>query len=253
MVPRPEGRLTSVMESLLSSSTHQLPPCELTTACLTECLTFLGAGSVTTAQTLTTAISFVLASPTIHFRLQTELADLYATNENPTCSQLSQLPYLTAVLREALRLSYGGSSRLPRIAPDMDLTLPDGRMIPRGTPVSMTQTFLHDDSILFPKPLEFLPERWLHESNDIVQGGSTSMQASRKYFVPFSRGTRAYLGTNLAWAELYMCLAGLLRPVECGGVDLELFETIDDEVRVEHDYFNPAPAKGAKGMRVLVK
>jgi cytochrome P450 len=287
--------LTSVIESLLSSSTHQLPATELTTARLTdECLTLLGAGSVTTAQTLTTAVYFILASKrtdssvnsdsirnypvgshlailsskrrsesdhkpnsqpltvasklqSIRHRLCDELAEFYASHKNPTWSQLSQLRYLTAVLYEALRLSYGVASRLPRISPDTEMVLPDGRIIPQGTPVSMTQMFLHDDPLLFPNPLTFDPERWL--TSDVAQ---TTTDA-RKYFVPFSRGTRACLGTNLAWAELYMCIAGLFRPVECGGVDLELFDTAEQEIRVEHDYFNPAPAKGAKGVRVIVK
>lgn len=245
-----EQILIPLIESLFRSTTHQLPPAELTTARLAdEGLTLLGAGSVTTAQTLTTALYFILASAPIQSRLRAELAELYAVNPKPKWSRLSQLTYLTAVLHEALRLSYGVASRLPRIAPDDELILPDGRAIPKGTPISMTQMFIHDDPSLFHNPLSFDPERWLSSSD----GSNVAQSNARKYFVPFSRGTRSCLGTNLAWAELYICVAGLFRPEACGGVRMELFDTSDAEVRVKHDYFNPAPAKGSKGVLVMIE
>jgi len=35
-------------------------------------------------------------------------------------------------------------------------------------------------------------------------------------------------------------------------VDMVLYETVEDEVRVHRDYFNPAPRRGAVGVRVKV-
>ncbi|KAF2665919.1 cytochrome P450 [Microthyrium microscopicum] len=236
----------SVMQSLMTTNTalsdHELSINRLTD----EGITLLGAGTVTTAQTLSNTVYFLLANPPYLSRLRTELTCFYNDNPTPTWSQLSQLPFLTAVIYEGLRLSYGVSSRLPRIAPDTELQLPTGQFIPKGTPVSMTHMFLHDDAELFSNPLAFLPERWLQED------GAENPTANRKFFVPFSRGTRSCLGTNLAWAELYMVLAGLFRRTHLGGVDVALFETVEDEVRVDRDYFNPAPRRGAVGVRVTV-
>lgn len=245
--------MTPVFTALLTSSKQSLPPSELSTARLTdEGLTFLGAGTVTTAQTLSNTLYYVLADPKILSTLQSEIAETSANLASGTTSwsALSQLPYLTAVLTEGLRLSYGVSHRLPRISPDRTLHLGE-HTIPPGTPVSMTQMLLHDDPTLFANPLEFRPERWLC-SPDADPAALAALARARRFFVPFSRGTRACLGTNLAWAELYLCLAGLLRRRGKGGLEMQLWETGVEDVRVEHDYFNPAPRSGSLGVRVLV-
>jgi cytochrome P450 len=243
-----------VFAALLTSSKQPLSAPELSTSRLTdEGLTFLGAGTVTTAQTLSNTMYYVLADPKILSTLQSELAESSApsASEPTSWSALSQLPYLTAVLTEGLRLSYGVSHRLPRISPDRALHLGD-HTIPPGTPVSMTQMLLHDDPTLFPDPLAFRPERWLCDP-DADPAALAALARARRFFVPFSRGTRACLGTNLAWAELYLCLAGLLgrRPGQ-GGLEMRLWETGIEDVRVEHDYFNPAPRRTSLGVRVLV-
>jgi cytochrome P450 len=236
--------LTPVFGSLLQSSKPALPESELSNARLTdEGLTLLGAGTVTSAQTLSTTVFYILSKPTILSKLRAELTMAFWESTNPTWSSLSQLPYLTAIITEGLRLSYGVSSRLPRISPDDALNV-GPYVIPPGTPVSMTQMLLHDDPNLFPRPSEFLPGRWLNSVD--------STPSSKRYFVPFSKGTRACLAINLAWAELYLCLASLFKPVEFGGLDLKLHETGSADVKVQHDYFNPAPARSSLGVRVLV-
>jgi cytochrome P450 len=243
-----DSTLTPVFTSLIQSPRHPLPPSEISSSRLTdEGLTLLGAGTVTTAQTLSTTLYFVLSSPEILSCLVSELQKHISNDCQPTWTVLSQLPYLTAVINEGLRLSYGVSHRLPRIAPDRELQLGQWT-IPRGTPVSMTQMFIHEDPNLFPDPLTFKPERWLT--------GPDSSQASpavnsKRFFLPFSKGTRGCLGTNLAWAELYLCLVGVLR-LQMGGTKLQLYMTDEKDVRVEHDYFNPAPARTSVGVRILL-
>ena len=98
--------------------------------------------------------------------------------------QLERLPYLTAVIKESLRLSNGVSTRLARVAPDRSIYFRDWE-IPKGTPVGMTSTLIHQNADIFPEPLEFIPERWL----DPVMA-----QHMEKYLVPFSRGSRQCAG-----------------------------------------------------------
>lgn len=52
------------------------------------------------------------------------------------------------------------------------------------TTVSIASVFLHENKGIFPKPKEFIPERWL-ESNS---------RELESYLVPFSRGPRSCLG-----------------------------------------------------------
>ena len=128
----------------------------------------------------------------------------------PSLQDLEQLPYLTATVLEGLRISHPSTHRLLRSFPDAALTYKQ-TPIPPGTTVSMTAIHLHEDPAIFPDPLEFKPERWL--VND--------QQRLRRYLVPFSKGLRACLGMNLAYAELYLTIALIFRSFEfelCGVV-----------------------------------
>lgn len=93
--------------------------------------TFVAAGTETTAWTLSVIIFYLLKEPAKLQRLTNELRKSNAT----TSTELEQLPYMTAVVQEGLRLAYGVSHRLPRIAPNETLTLTDGKktwLIPPG-------------------------------------------------------------------------------------------------------------------------
>lgn len=237
----------TIFHDLLASS---LPARELSLHRLTdEALTIVGAGTVTTAHTLSIITYHLLSSKEKLERARRELHSLFL--ERPTWNQLEQLPYLSACITEGLRLSYGVSHRLQRVSPDVELCYrdaTDGRSwtIPKGTPISMTQMFIHNDPVLFADPLQFRPERWLAST----EPNPTTL---RKWFMPFSRGTRACVGMNLAYAELFLATAALFTPVDLGGLDMALFETDYSDVEVKHDLFNPSPRLDSKGIRVIVQ
>jgi cytochrome P450 len=93
--------------------------------------TLVAAGTETTAWSLSVIIFYLLKNPATRQRLTDVLRKANAT----TSTELEQLPYLNAVVQEGLRLSYGVSHRLPRIAPDETLSFVDGektRLIPPG-------------------------------------------------------------------------------------------------------------------------
>lgn len=199
--------------------------------------TIVGAGQVTTAHYLRLTSFHLLANPDILKKLKTELASAMPDPESlAPLQKLEQLPYLSAVISEGFRMSYGVSSRLQRVSPDAPLIFRDW-IIPAGTPVGMTSIFLHDNPKFFPEPHEFRAERWLNpKSRDRLE----------KYLVNFSRGTRACLGMNLAYAEIYLTLAAIFRRF-----DLHLYETTRDDVDVIHDFFNPLARRDSKGVRVI--
>ena len=172
---------------------------------------------------------------------------------NPTdivpVAMLEKLPYLTGVIKEGLRLSYGESSRIPRISPDAPLQLNEW-VIPAGTPVSMTSTLMHHEESVFPDSHSFKPERWVNDLTGHLD----------RYMVAFTKGSRNCLGMPLAWAELYLCLSGIFRrfgSVDVRGDDdegvLELFETDVSDVKIVGDLFFPLVKPGSKGIRVKVR
>ncbi|KJK79853.1 hypothetical protein H634G_04092 [Metarhizium anisopliae BRIP 53293] len=166
-----------------------------------EVATVTGAGFETSANALRLILFHVYTNDAILGRLREEISSLTTKSSEPiTLRQLEQLPYLTGVLREGLRLSPGVASRAARIT-DKDLAYNDW-CIPAGTPVGMTTILIHTDQNLYPDPMCFNPDRW------IDQGAG---QAAVSKFAPFSRGTRICLGMHLAWAEMYLVLAALVQ------------------------------------------
>lgn len=97
---------------------------------ITYLLNNLIAGSDTTANLLCATIYYVLKNPNVHEKLSMECASL----ETPVSwKKAQQLPYLDAVMREAMRIHPGAALMLERVVPEGGLTLPDGRYIPEGT------------------------------------------------------------------------------------------------------------------------
>lgn len=96
------------------------------------------------------------------------------------------------------------------------------------------------DPAVYPKPDEFLPERWL-------ENGKIHNHLAR-FWVPFNRGPRACQGVDLAWAELYCVLSAIVMRFE-----FELFETtFERDVKAARDCFVGEPSKESKGIRMKV-
>jgi cytochrome P450 len=197
----------------------------------------LGAGGETTAKTLTTIIFYLVQNPALLSRLRQELQPVMPDpNSIPEWKILESLPYLSAVISEGLRLSYGVTTRLPRIAPTETLHY-KGYAIPPGTPVSQTCYFVLMNPTIFPGPETFDPERWLDKEKRLD-----------RYLVSFGKGSRQCLGINLAYAELYLTAATLV-----SRFDFELYETSLKDVQIKHDFFVAVPDLSSKGVRVTVK
>ncbi|EMR62031.1 putative cytochrome p450 protein [Eutypa lata UCREL1] len=162
--------------------------------------TITGAGFETTASVLRLIMFHVFSNQMILQRLRAEVATASGTSSSNDATievkTLEQLPYLTSVIMEGMRLSPAIGSRIARIAPDRDLFYGNLR-IPTGTPVGMTTILMHTDETLYPEPLSFNPDRWM----DPEAGKKLD-----KTYVLFSRGTRICLGMHPAWAEMYLII-----------------------------------------------
>jgi cytochrome P450 len=92
------------------------------------------------------------------------------------------------------------------------------------------------DPDIFPGPETFNPDRWLQKDNRLD-----------RYLTTFSKGSRNCVGLNLAYAELFLTLAGVFRRF-----DFKPWETTMDDVKIERDFFVASPKLGSKGVRMLV-
>ncbi|KAL2073776.1 hypothetical protein VTL71DRAFT_11102 [Oculimacula yallundae] len=200
------------------------------------------AGSETMSWTLANCVVYLLSNPQMMRRLREELKGVLkdGTIDDVTVAELEGLPYLTAVIKESLRVSYGIAGRLYRISPDKQQIFNDGTrdwVIPAGTPISMTIPLLHHNSTIFPSPSAFSPERWLDNP-----------QLDR-YLFSFSKGPRSCVGLNLAWAQLYLVIAALVGRYADEGQEggssprMKLWKTGVDDVLLKHDFYVPGQSE----------
>lgn len=151
---------------------------------LEEVMTVIGAAYETTASALRLILFHVYTNKEILQQLRKEIAALPGRPHNTIeLKQLEQLPYLTAVLTEGMRLSPAIATRAARTT-DKDLFYGPWQ-IPAGTPVGMTTFLLHTDQRWYPDPMRFNPDRWL---------ASGARDATNSKYAPFGQGTRVCLG-----------------------------------------------------------
>jgi cytochrome P450 len=150
-----------------------------------EMFTILTAAAETTGHTMTMTTYYVLSNPTIYKTLVAELKTAFPDKKiNLDYLTLEKLPYLTAVIKEGLRLSYGAVGRLPRVI-ETDEAIFNGYHVPKGTTVGMSSWIMNRNTDNYPDPEKFDPERW------------TNPEVAKKldkYFVPFSKGSRQCVG-----------------------------------------------------------
>ncbi|RBA20209.1 hypothetical protein FPRO05_08654 [Fusarium proliferatum] len=110
------------------------------------------------------------------------------------------LPYLTGVVKESLRLSMANPTRFPRLVPSGGMHVPGLPNIPAGTSVGAGAFMLHHNPEVFPEPRQFMPERWLNPSQEML----------RDSFY-FGAGSRQCIARNLASAGLWWGAKALIR------------------------------------------
>ncbi|KAJ4420525.1 hypothetical protein N0V82_004298 [Gnomoniopsis sp. IMI 355080] len=239
----------TIFETLLKSDLedHEKRPERLAD----EAITVTAAGTETTSWTLAVITFHLLDKPHLLDRLVAELrANIDDPKNLPRWTILEKLPYLSAVIQEGLRLSYGVSGPIALEAPEEDLVYrgefqkkPVELVIPRGSAMAMSNFINHHNEDMFPDSHAFIPERWLDED-----GGRN--KALEKGTMSFSRGPRACMGKNLALCELHLVLAALaLRVLP----NMALYETTEKDVVYDFDMTVPMPAAGSKGVRVTIE
>ncbi|KAF8506098.1 cytochrome P450 [Russula emetica] len=159
------------------------------------------AGSHTVGTTLMTGVYHILRNPEVKQRLVDEVRTAWPVlDQAPSYEVLEKLPYMTAIIKETLRMAVTLPAGLPRVVPPSGAVI-SGVKIPGGTVVSQSALFVSLSEEIFARPREFLPDRWLQPES----------KALENWLVAFSKGPRSCLGINLAYCELYLALAYLFR------------------------------------------
>ncbi|KAJ5087693.1 hypothetical protein N7456_011309 [Penicillium angulare] len=184
----PENPKPSLFTKLLDSEKSGMSRLEI----IREAQDYIVAGSDTTAVTLTYLVYSVCRDFRVRDRLVAELVSLPQPIED---KDLRELPYLSCVITETLRLHTAVPFGLPRAVPVEGATLKD-TFIPGGATVSTQSYSLHRDPGIFAEPERFYPERWENPTKDMKDAS-----------LPFGGGSRICIGIHLARIELRLATA----------------------------------------------
>ncbi len=163
-----------------------------------QCIVSFQAGHETSATALLWWSQLMAEHPESARRARDEVLAVVGTG-TPGSQHLSQLPWLTATLKEAMRL-------YPPVAAIMSrrTTAPielGGWHIPKGAMLRITPWVLHRDERLFAQAQTFRPERFLDDALPIPKGA----------WMPFGAGPRVCLGQHFAMLEMTLLSAMLLQ------------------------------------------
>lgn len=194
----------TIYHRLLDPEAHKGNPIPNFTALYEEAQTMMFAGGVTVGDALMGGHFHVLDQPALYKKLKAEVRTVWPDlHHPPSFEAFETLPILTATIKESLRVSPGACSPLLRIVPPSGATI-SGKAISGGTIVGMTSVLVHRSPSIFPDPEKFDPERWLRDDAKRLE----------QWLVAFSKGPRSCLGLNLAWCEMYIAFATMLRRFE---------------------------------------
>ncbi|KAE8358132.1 cytochrome P450 [Aspergillus caelatus] len=176
-----------------------------------ESTVMMNAGNDTTQTTLANNIMILATNPKVQNKLRTILLADVPPNEQPVASYstLSQISFLRAVIDETFRVFTPQKFGLPRRTL-MNSNIVGNQIAPEVT-VSSPLSELHFNPDLFSKPHEWIPERWLADNPDFT---SEERQNLKDFVLPFTAGTRACIGRNLAYMEVSIALAALVMAFE---------------------------------------
>jgi cytochrome P450 len=165
-----------------------------------QAMTLFLAGQETTANALAWTWHLLSRHEEARARVREEVRAVLGPDRLPGLDDTARLPFTTAVFSEAMRL-YPPAWIVGRRATE-DVTIGEYE-VPARTIVLASQYLIQRDERFWPRPLEFLPERWL---DDAAQEGRPKFA----YF-PFGGGARTCIGEGFAWTEGVILLAVIAR------------------------------------------
>ncbi|WCD89248.1 Pentalenene oxygenase [Streptomyces xanthophaeus] len=197
--------LLSLLAAAKSSDDGEFDAAELRD----QVLIFLLAGHETTATSLAFSLHLLARHPEQQALARAEVSRVLG-DRAPEAADLERLPYLTQVLKEAMRL-YPAAPVIGRRS--VAATEIAGYTVPAGADVIIAPWVTHRHEQYWPDPDRFDPGRFTPEAE---------AQRPRYAWFPFGGGPRACIGQHFSMLESVIALAMMLRAYEFEAVDTEV-------------------------------
>jgi cytochrome P450 len=177
------------------------------------------AGSDTTAASLRIIMLYIMSHPRVYAKLQREIDDAVAGQavgeDIVPDAEARKLPYLSAVIREGLRVHPPVVNLFSRIVPKGgDVVTVDGKetFLPGDTMIGYSAWSMHrNNKAVYGKDAEvFRPERWIVDES--VPGEKERLtKMTKTNDLIFGHGRWVCLGKVVAMIEIYKTIFELLR------------------------------------------
>lgn len=162
------------------------------------------AGTDTSSSTVEWALAELIRHPQMLARVQKELDKFVGRDRLVTESDLPNLAYLQAVVKETFRLHPSTPLSLPRMAAESCEI--NGYHIPKGSTLLVNVWAISRDPDEWADPLEFRPERFLpggEKPNVDIRGNDFEV-------IPFGAGRRICAGMSLGLRMVHLMTATLV-------------------------------------------
>jgi cytochrome P450 len=169
----------------------------------------VNAGADTTAITLCAVFYYLLNNPATMKKLEEEISGAAGQLSSPCVSwtEAQKLPYLDAVIKEALRMHPAVGMMLERVTPPEGVTI-YGRHYPGGTLLGISPWVIARDKAIYGDDADqWRPERWL-------TGDADRQSKMAGASLTFGGGTRTCIGKNISLLELYKVVPAIIQMFE---------------------------------------
>ncbi|KAF2115522.1 cytochrome P450 [Lophiotrema nucula] len=167
---------------------------------------FINAASETTATALTGVVNNLLQNPESLSKLENEVRE-FSLSSGLTLQALKQLPYLNAVLKEALRMCNPNPIGHMRVTPPNG-GIVAGHFVPGNTMLTIQPLALSFSAEYFHEPEAWHPERWLPQAE--TDPKSPYYHDNRKGVRAFGWGPQNCVGEPLGWAWMRLIIAKMV-------------------------------------------
>ncbi|KAL8509337.1 hypothetical protein ACS0TY_016515 [Phlomoides rotata] len=184
-------------------------------------------GTETTSNSIQWAMAELLRHPESMAKLKAEIDRVVGHSRTVEEGDMSELPYLQAVVKETMRLHPPLPLLLPRKAREDTEFM--GYDIPKNTMVFLNAWAIHRDPDAWEDPLFFRPERFLNSTIDY--------KGKHYELIPFGSGRRSCVGLLMGEIMFSLTLARLIQsfdwelPVNVSPKTLDMREAMGLSVR----------------------
>ena len=195
-------------------------------------------GTDTVAVLIEWVLARMVLHPDVQSKVQKELDAVVRRSRTVAVGDVAQMVYLTAVVKEVLRLHPPGPLLSWARLAITDATI-DGYHVPEGTTAMVNMYAISRDPHVWEDPLEFMPERFVAKEGEV----EFSVLGSDLRLAPFGSGRRTCPGKALGLATVTYWVASLLHEFEWLPSDHTLGVDISEVLKLSCEMVYPLMVK----------